>query len=61
MPELGGDEEVRAVYAVGRQRRADGGFIAVHGGGIDVPEAECEAAFYHESGGIARHPESPQS
>ncbi len=54
-------EEVSAAYAGGRERRADGGFIVVHGGGIDVAKAECKSAFDHRPGGIARHPESPQS
>jgi len=61
VPDLGGDEEVSAVYPGGRERRADGGFIVIHGGGIDVAKAEFKRTFDHRSGGIARHPESPQS
>ncbi len=61
VPDLGGDEEVSAVYAGGLKRPADGGFIVVHGGGIDVAKAEGKSAFDNRSGSIARHSESPQS
>lgn len=53
VPDLSGDEEIRAAYAGGRESRADGGFVIVHGCRIDMAEPEGKPAFDQRTGGIA--------
>jgi hypothetical protein len=55
------DEKLRTLQARRCDRRADGGFILIHGGRIDMAEAERDGALHHRHRLSARHPERAEA
>src|SRR5438132_9347631 len=61
MPDLGGDEELVPVHAGRRDGRADGGFVVVHRGGVDMSVAERDRTLDDRLGIGSRHPEGAEA
>src|ERR1700688_1205831 len=61
MPDLRGDEELVPVHAGRRDGRADGGFVVVHRGGIDMSVAERNRTLDDRLGVGSRHPEGAEA
>src|ERR1700694_4006751 len=61
MPDLRGDEELVPVHAGRRDGRADGGFVVVHRGGVDMSVAERDRTLDDRLGVGSRHPEGAEA
>src|ERR1700724_1030029 len=61
MPDLRGDEELVPVYAGRGDGRADGGFVVVHRGGVDMSVAERDRTLDDRLGVGSRHPEGAEA
>src|SRR6266404_4266000 len=61
MPDLRSDEELVPVHAGRRDGRADGGFVVVYRGGVDMSVAERDRTLDDRLGVGSRHPEGAEA
>src|SRR6188474_1270868 len=61
VPQLGGDEDLLAGDPRRGYRRPDPALVAVRGGGVDVPVADCERLLDHPLGLLRWHLEDAEA